>query len=73
MLAVYKHSTSEPSPKFPEDYTNHSIHLFCRKCGAGDLERYGTDGGLTIKYAKTIGGHEAAMERAKQRILAGEE
>ena len=63
-LAVYKHTTSAPSEKYPEEFIAHNIHLFCRKCGAGNLEKYGTDGGLTIKYDETIGGHEGAMSRA---------
>ena len=58
-LRVYKDSTSEPSTgkdstgvPFSIDYTNVNIHLYCSKCGTGNLAKYGTDGALTIKYAK---------------------
>jgi len=72
-LRVYRGVTTEPSDKYPEDYNHVTIHLFCGKCGAGNLEKYGTEGALSIKYAETIGGHEAAMEREMKRQLEGEE
>lgn len=53
-LAVYKKETVEPSEKYPRDYNHVTYHLFCRKCGAGNLETYGTEGALSIKYAQTI-------------------
>ena len=53
-LAVYKDSTITPSDKYPKDFNHVTIHLFCQKCGTGSLERFGTNSGLTIKYAKSI-------------------
>ena len=53
-LAVYKDATIVPSEEYPKDYNHVTIHLFCRKCGAGNLEKLGTDDGLNIKYAQTL-------------------
>ena len=72
-LAVYRDSTIVPCPKWPRSYNSVDIHLFCRKCGAGDLEKYGTEGGLTIKYAQSLRTHEEEMEEMKGVIERGED
>ena len=63
-LRVYKAPTTEPSTKYPGEYNHVTLHLCCGKCGAGNLEKGDS---LAIKFAETIGGHEAAMERAMDR------
>jgi hypothetical protein len=60
-LAVYRDSTVVPSDKYPKDYNHVTLHLFCRKCGAGDLEKLGTEGALSITYAQSIRSHEEMM------------
>jgi len=66
-LAVYSKETVEPSDKFHEHVT---YHLFCRKCGAGHLERYGTEGALSIKYARSLMTHDEAIKEHTKDILA---
>lgn len=53
-LAVYKDATIVPDAAMPKDYNHVTLHLYCMACGAGDLEKGGTDGALSIKYAQTL-------------------
>ena len=57
-LFVKKDATVEPSPKYPENFTNITYHLFCNHCRAD----------VDIKYAKMIGGVDEFLKRGKDEV-----
>lgn len=67
-LAVWKDPTVVPSPKYPKDYNHVTIHLFCQACGAGNLEKSGTDGALNIEYAQTIRSTEVIVAEMVEEL-----